>query len=752
MERKKAMLWNRFDKDKPFLDHFKNPVMDSGSGIEDMKELKAQLIEMEKKLRELPRPIAKGKMFQFVVQNIAVGYNPRSWFGVNFAGQKKTPSDKPLQWITVGVWQKEIFDSEQKDIGDDIRLYEACGISVTYADFEHSVPDWEAIFRLGFPGLLARARNIYNKRLEACDLTPKQDAFYQGVILTLEGCLMFIRRLLDSARSHIDEDERMEHVCRSLEHVLEGRIEDFYDALQLNLVYYMIQHYLDCTSVRSLGNLDQLLYPYYQSDIVTGRYTREQIAELLKYYMINIDQQGHLHNQPFYIGGTAKDETSRINELSYLLLDVHDQLGIISPKLFLKIAPNTPDSFAKKALDMIRRGHSSIVFINEELSRRSLRAAGATEDEARDFLPTGCFEIQVLNRENMTCVVYTNLVKCLEYTLSRGYDRLLGQQIGIDVGNPAEFKSFDDLFEAWKRETIHILGLMADLNNRIEAQYTRINPTSLFSSTNELCIENGIDGFDFNGVKYNTSEMLMPGMATLTDSLYILKKYVFDLREITLAEFCKTLEANWSGYEALRTEIINDPEKYGNDLSGPDEIMYRITSWLTPYVNSLRNSRGGSFKSSFESIYFCLYLGEKCAASPNGRRDGELISKNLSSTIGQDRRGITSFLKSVTKINTIDSRASAPVDFALHPSAVQGSEGLEAMLGLLRGFMKRGGLSLQGNVINVDTLRDAQAHPEQYETLQVRVCGWNWYFNNMSRREQDWFIKQCAGEIETSAV
>lgn len=737
------MLWNRFETDKPYMNHFLHPVMDEGSGIVDMTELKESMLSQYESMKALPHPLIKARLFKYMVENLAVGYNPRTWFGVNFAGNKPFPTDKPFRWIANDLWEKDYIYSEGNWIGQDLSDFQRCGLTFAYPDFDHCVPDWRAITRLGFRGLLLRVQEAYARRLSGGDLSEKQNVFYQAMIMTLESCMTFCRRILESARRHLDEDDRMPMVVESLEHLCESRVENIYDALQLNLVYYFLQNYLDNTACRSLGNLDQLLYPYYKADLASGRFTREQIFELLKYYMMNIDQQDHKNNQPFYMGGTAKDGSSLINELSFLLLDAHDECGVVSPKLFLKIAPNSPDAWLRKMMDMIRRGHSSIVMINETVARKSLLDAGATEEEARDFLCTGCYEIQVLCRENMTASVYCNLVKCLELTLSRGYDRLYGKQIGIDVGDPTAFETFDQLFEAWQKETMYLLHRLADMNNAMEEYLARINPTNLFSASLDSCVERGVDAFDVGGVKYNTSEMMMAGMATLTDSLYMMDKYIYREKKVTMAEYLNAIENNWTGNEELRAAIWADPEKYGNDLPGPDALLKRITDWLAPYVNAIPASRGGFYKTSYESINFCYIFGEKCAASPDGRRDGEIISKNLSATVGQDRNGITAFLHTVTKINTVNSRASAPVDFVLHPSAVQGEEGLDALVALVRTYMKRGGLSLQGNVVSAETLHKAQEHPEEYANLQIRVCGWNWYFNNMTKKDQDWFIRQA---------
>ena len=737
------MIWNRFESDKPYMNHFANPVLDEGSGITDMTELKHNILSMYETMKDLPHPIIKARIFKYIVENIAVGYNPNTWFGVTFAGRKPYPPDKPFRWIANDIWEQEYYYKDNNWIGQALTDYQACGLTFAYPDFDHGVPDWRAIMKLGFRGLLQRVKDNFDKHQSEDHLTEKQRVFYQATILTLESCLTFCKRILESARRHLSEDDRMPMVVESLEHIYESKVENFYDALQLNLVYYFLQNYLDNTACRSLGNLDQLLYPYYTADIESDRFTREQISELVKYFMVNIDQQYHYNNQPFYMGGTAKDGSSLINDLSFLLLDAHDQCGVISPKLFLKIAPNSPDAWLRKIMDMIRRGHSSMVLINETVAIKSLLAAGVTEEEARDFLCTGCYEIQVLCEENMTASVYCNLVKCLELTLNQGYDKFLDKQIGIDVGDPTTFQTFDELFEAWQKETSFLLHRLANMNNAMEEYMPRINPTNLFSSSIGSCVERGIDAFDVNGVKYNNSEMMMSGMATLTDSLYMMEKYIYREKKVTMEEYLRAIRSNWVENEELHATICADPEKYGNDISGPDAMLKRITDWIAPYTNAIPTSRGGLYKTSYESIQFCYIFGEKCAASPDGRMDGEIISKNLSPTIGQDRNGITAFLHSVTKINTLNNRASAPVDFILHPSAVQGNEGLDAMVALVRTYFKRGGLSLQGNIISAETLHKAQENPAEYANLQIRVCGWNWYFTNMTKEDQDWFIRQA---------
>jgi len=231
--------------------------------------------------------------------------------------------------------------------------------------------------------------------------------------------------------------------------------------------------------------------------------------------------------------------------------------------------------------------------------------------------------------------------------------------------------------------------------------------------------------------------------ATAADSLMMIKKYVFDKKRITLTQLREALLADWKGYEELRAEILNDPEKFGNDIDTVDSIAVSLMNHFTSFVTARRNVRGGHYVVNGESIWWAGRWGNQCAATPDGRVRGDSLSKNMGASIGQDRRGITALIKSVTKFDATNTAYGAPFDYVLHPTAVKGENGLIAMLGLLRTFMKRGGFGYQGNVLDAKTLRDAQVHPEKYENLQVRICGWNWYFIRMAKSFQDEFIRRA---------
>ena len=255
-------------------------------------------------------------------------------------------------------------------------------------------------------------------------------------------------------------------------------------------------------------------------------------------------------------------------------------------------------------------------------------------------------------------------------------------------------------------------------------------------------VECGRDAY-YNGSKYNNTLMFLSCHATVGDSLAMVKKHVYDNKDISIEKLRDALLADWKGYENVQAMMKNDPFKYGNDIDEVDLMLVDVLNHLTNMVTSRKNVRGGQFVVNGESITFSHRWANMCGATPDGRARGDLLSKNMSASIGQDRKGITAHIKSVTKIDASNFAYGCPFDYMLHPSAVKGDDGLEAMLGLLRTFMKRGGYGFQGNVQDAKVLKDAKVHPENHGNLQVRVAGWSWYFTRMEEYYQDEFIRRA---------
>lgn len=783
------MLWNRFDLDRKKLNLYDNPHFEPGTGITNRNALVLEITKLLDAMQGQPHPIIKARAFAFAMDHAAIEVNPIDWFGFNICGwltpkgvakheaQRKAikgNSAAAADWEHANQWNRD-GQGDGAESADDYDIHsvmihrsplaplnarwreeipltpefeaaaayiEETGAGIFWPDYDHSVPDWESVESLGFPGLLERAKRIHREKAEAGELTEAQEIYYQSVEIEYESLCRLMHRFLDVARRHAGDDEKMPIVIECLEVLCKGAPQTTYQTMTLIYFQHLLQQYFDEVQVRSLGNLDVDLWPYYTKDLEEGRLNRDQAKELFRYYFEKFTNQGHIHAQPVSFGGYDKDGNSLINDLSFIMLEAYDESKLVNPKLILKVMPNTPDAFLRKALDMIRHGVSTIVFINEELAYRTSLKLGRTEEEARNLVGTGCNNFATRGHETVPEHMYVNLAKGIELAFNNGVDPLSGHMIGCETGPVSEMRTFEDFKAAYIKQVECLINKAFIISDFYDSHLLDYNPAPMYSGTMPESLACGRDAYH-NGVKYNNTVMFLSCHATAADSLMMVKKYVFDKQAVTLPELKDILSSNWAGHESLRETMLDDPEKFGNDMDEVDNLATSLVAHFSQMVVARKNVRGGHFVVNGESIWFSHRFGEKCGATPDGRMAGDLLSKNMSASIGQDRNGITALIKSVTKIDATTFAYGCPFDYMLHPSAVQGEEGLTAYLGLLRTFMKRGGYGFQGNVLDADTLRDAQKHPENYEYLQVRVCGWNWYFNNMEREFQDEFIRRA---------
>ena len=677
---------------------------------------------------KLSHPIRKARALEYVLKNTRISCDPHDIFpAINMV-------DRPLKKPLIEKWQKEIFTDLIPEVGKKRSQLEKDGIVTMWLDFDHSVPIWENIFSLGFEGILRESETARAGR----ELTREQEDFFEGIRITYEGVLVFLDRLYELA-SQTPGSEKMAAALKNIRH---RPPITFYEALLTVYLYFMISEHVDCLQVRSLSNFDRLFSPFYQSDLANG-VSEEEIRSDLAYFLMQFTAIGNYWNQPIFLGGENADGTTVINELSYLFLDVYDKMKIYNPKVQIKVSDSTPKPFLLRALDMIRHGHNSIVFVCDNTMRKELMLAGATEDEARLCNVTGCYEYS-LRGSYGTGMNYSNLLKPLEYTLHEGHDGVTGVMAGLPCPPVAEYESFDPLYAEYKRQLNHLIDITTSLNNAYEGYLCEINPLSFLSATFPSCIERARDAIGGGAVLNNTS-MEFGFIADLADSFTMLQKYVFDRKELTLPEFVDMLDRNFEGNENFRAKLRTDREKYGNNKERPDAFATDIVNFITETINGRPNNekRGGTWGASFHVARMSYTQGGKTAASPNGRLFGEELSKNLSASMGQNREGATAAILSTTKIDATKISCDAALDLGLLPSTVKGEDGLEAMYGLLMTFCRRGGHAIHINVFDADTLRDAQAHPEKYQDLQIRVCGWNVLWNNINKEEQDGFIRQA---------
>ena len=333
----------------------------------------------------------------------------------------------------------------------------------------------------------------------------------------------------------------------------------------------------------------------------------------------------------------------------------------------------------------------------------------------------------------------TVLAKAMELVMTNGRDHKSGCLCGVETG---KIDNFEALINALKTQITYMTERATKYITQIEGYYTETNPDPLLSCQYEHSVKTGVDVYE-GGAKYNNSSIYLYSLASLVDSLFVVKKLVFDDGRYTFEELAEILKNNWQGHEQDRAIALHLREKYGNNIPEVDALAVELADFCAKLLNNKPNGRGGVFKAALFSIDHCFYIGARTMATPDGRLAGDPLSKNMCATKAMDRNGVTALINSVTKIDHAAFPTGSVLDIVLHPSAVAGADGLAAFYGILMTYLKKGGFAMQGNVFCADDLKKAQKNPDRYRNLQVRVCGWNAYFVNLSKTEQDAFIRQA---------
>lgn len=702
---------------------------DTGMDAEDVKK---NILARDGEIRTRSHFFRKAMAFKYVLENTRISCDSRDIFpAINII-------DRPLKATLTNEWHREVFEDIIPDTGKRRARLEAEGIVTIWADYDHSVPYWDRVLSLGFSGILEECEKSKKGRT----LSAREEDFFEGMKITYEAIITFIGRLCDLAY-RTPGSERMAQALKIIQH---NPPSSFYEALLVDYIYFMLSEHIDGLQVRSLSNFDRLFFPFYKSDLENG-VTGDEIRRDLAYFFLQFTAIGNYWNQPVFLGGCKADEGTEINELSYLFLDVYDEMQIYNPKIQIKIADSTPKKFILKALDMIRKGHNCIVFVSDNTIRRALVRAGVSEEDARLCNVKGCYEYSPQGSID-SGMNYLNLLKPLEYALHEGCDGVTGKFALLKSPAVDTYITFEDFYLEYKRQLECVIDNTVETVNSYENYLAEINPMLMLSATYPSCLKKAKDALESGGTT-NISCLMFGFIADLVDSLAMIKKYVYDKKEITLGELVNMLDRNFEGNEIFRRKLCADRDKYGNNKDLPDSFAVDIVNFVTEQLCGRPNAekRGGKWDLGFHVARMSYVQGKKTAASPNGRLFGQELSKNISASMGQNREGATAAILSATKIDASAFTSAACLDLGLLPSAVKGEDGLEAMYGLLMTFVKRGGHAMQINVFDADTLRDAQVHPEKYEDLQIRVCGWNVLWNNINKAEQDGFINQAESLI-----
>jgi pyruvate formate-lyase/glycerol dehydratase family glycyl radical enzyme len=659
------------------------------------------------------------------------------------------------------------------------------GLSIRDKIFERMSPAWKEAFDAGIftefmeqraPGHTVLDDKIYRKGFldfigdiekNIEDLEPNDPGAtdrreqLKAMRICAEALILYASRhahkALELAEESIDLQRKadLKRIAENCRRVPAHPPEDFWQALQ----YYWFVHLgviIEYNTWDSFnpGRLDQHLYPFYRRGLEEGTLTEESAKELLQAFWIKFNNQPappkvgvtakesgtYTDFALINTGGVTRDGSDAVNELSYLILDVVEEMRILQPSSMVQITSKTPDRFLKRALRIVKTGFGQPSLFNTDAIVQELVRQGKSLEDARSGGASGCVETGVFGKENYNLTGYFNIPKVLEIALHNGLDPRTHKHIGLPTGNPEEFSSFEDFFEAFKQQLRHFVDIKVEGNNIIERLYTEYLPTPFLSLLIDDCIAKGED-YHRGGARYNTSYIQGVGMGTATDALTSIKHNVYDKNHVSMGELLKALDNDFKGQELLRQRFLNRTPKYGNDDDYADDVMKSIFEAYFEAVDGRPNTKGGKYHINLLPTTVHVYFGSVLGATADGRKRREPLSEGVSPSQGADRNGPTAAIKSVAKMDHVRTGGTL-LNQKFTPQILADEEGLDKLAHLVRAYFRMDGHHIQLNVVSADTLRDAQQHPEKYRDLIVRVAGYSDYFVDIGTELQNEIIKR----------
>lgn len=700
-------MYNSFDNCKNEIKE--NMNKNSFSCGMSLDELKVSLNQVKEKYKNESISKIKAELIAFILGNAGIDICDGDIFAFRI-----NHGDFMIDFLNANK-----SNPECAKITESIKNYNETKTFYADMDFGHIAPDWQYVLDKGISGIIGDLEEESKKHTEK-----GKNAYYNDRIYVYNAIKKFFLRYSELALE--TGGKKGQFIADNLRFLAENPPATLAQAMQLMLMIYIIQTKLDTVIVRSLGGLDRMFYPFYKSDLESGRYKREELEEILKYFYFDISCMKVTANMPFYICGVDENGNDTSNEFTFILLDVYRQLDIYDPKIHIMYHENINRDIVNIVLEMIREGKNSFVFMNTKLASDALEAIGVSSDDAKRVIVYGCYEPAAEGTEiAATCGGMVNLVKAVENVLYSGKN----------------FDMFEAFYDAVVNEIISYTKLCMDTIAAYEPNYKNVCPSLIMSPTFKDSRENGIDVYE-GGARYNNTSIVGVGLATLVDSLVVIKRVVFEGKLKTLDELKEILLSNWEKDEKLRLTVKNRYAKFGNNNKEADSLATDIYEQFANVINGKKNGRGGVFRCGMFSVDWRYFMGRKTGATPDGRKSGEPLAKNLAASLGQDKKGVTSYLNSLLKLDGKKCPDGYVADVVLHSSAVQGEDGMAAFKGLLDTFMKNGGFSVHFNVLNKETLINAQKEPDKYRNLQIRLCGWNVLFVDLNKEQQDEFIKQ----------
>jgi formate C-acetyltransferase len=751
--------------------------------------------------RELSAPVKRARAFEYLLRNKKICINDGELIvGERGPAPKETPTYPEISLHSMK--DLEILNSREKvffRVDDDVKnIYENeiipfwKGRSNRDRIMSRMTPEWISAYNAGMftefqeqraPGHTVLGYRMFKEgfltvkeeiksAVETLNFLTDEDAFEKMEELTAmdiacDAIIMYANR-------HADELEQLALVEKD-----HGRKEELLKMVKVcrkvpanapDTVHEMLQHYwfihlgviteLNPWDSFNPGRLDQHLFPVYRNEIEAGTLSSGILDDLLGCFWVKFNN----HPSPpkmgvtasesntytdfclINLGGVKPDGTDAVNEMTYILLDVIKEMRILQPSSMVQISGKSPDRFIHKALDIIKTGFGQPSCFNTEAIIQELLRQGKSLSDARNGGASGCVETGAFGTEAYWLTGYFNLPKVLELTLNNGIDRRTNKLVGLTTGVASDYRSFEDLLEAFRLQVNYFADIKIRGNNIIEKIFSSWLPVPFLSLLVEDCISQGKD-YNNGGARYNTSYIQGVGLGSITDMLTSIRYNIYDNKKITWTELNEALNADFKGFEQVQYDLIYNTPKFGNDDDYADQQVVTVFEIYYDAINGRPNSRGGVHRINLLPTTSHVYFGSVIGATSDGRNAYLPLSEGISPFQGVDHNGPTSVIKSASRIDHLRTGGTL-LNQKFSPSFFEDEDSYEKLTSLIRSYFSLDGHHIQFNVVNAETLKDAQQHPERYRDLIVRVAGYSDYFNDLGEDLQNEIIKRTEhGEV-----
>lgn len=680
-----------------------------------------------------------------------------------------SPEDRELILKTLPYWEgKSMQDMSKKALPADIleRIHDdIITVGLTNGVSGETTCDHEKLLAVGLKGYIDECRNNINSTLCSSKEDQQRVDYWNACIIQCEGLIEYAHRMADEAERQAaacgDPKRKQEllTIAANCRVVPENPPQNFQQALQLVWFVHVYFHIEVCTTANGFGRFDQYMWPFYEKDVIIDKaITKDEAMEMLECFYLKACEVFEVRDKwyatsfagyPMWellvVGGQTPEGTDATNELSYVCLDAASELKTTQPVMAVRVWDGTPEALIRKGCLMIQDGQANPGFFNDNVAMQMAMGKGCTLEEARDWTIVGCIQPGPGGgtADGSPDAGYVNMGKMLEFVLHNGVDPETGKLMGLQTGDPREFKDIEEFKDALKKQILHHYKMVTTGYNIMQSMHMTRYPVIFASMVTKGCVETG-KSVQEGGAKYSTAGLYITGAANMADSIAAIDTCVFRDKDITMAQLIDALDKNFEGEERLRQLLLNKPPKFGNDDPYVDGIYREMVQFIAKNVQTWPDARGGTYSFNVHSQTVNVSHGAVCGATPDGRRAGEAFCDNASPMMGRDMKGPTATVKSVASMGQASFHDGALFNLRFDPKGVQGEKGLASIEGVIKTYFQNGGEHIQINVVDDETLRAAQRTPEKYKGLMVRVAGYMAYFTELDKDAQDTIIYRTA--------